>query len=266
MKNFAFVSAVAAVVCVAAWLGANPVLAFSPYEDYLLSGRDTQVGLIAQARPGKEAQVTSAIQSLRRGQDAAALAKAGIRNVAAFKREIEGGVWVFVCFSYQGGKDYLGAAKAFETASPATRNLGELIVPHPRAKTYGRQWLQMEWINHICGRNTDGPATQVISMVTTVRPEKEAEYRTLHQTVWPGVVDQMARGNNRNFSIFLVEIGDKLCEFFYLEYVGTDAAKDDAASKADPIDQRWWKHTDACQMPLPGVEGIWAPMEPVASY
>lgn len=238
--------------------------AFSPYENYLLSGRETHVGLIAQAKPGKEAQLAAALQSLQGGQEVKALAKAGIHNLAAFQRKLDGGVWVFVYFSYEGGKDYLGAAEAFESASPATRTLADLIVPHPRAQTYGRQWLQMEWINYIRGKNTAGPAEQVISMVTTVKPEKEAEYRTLHQTVWPGVVDQMARGNNRNFSIFLVELGDTLYEFFYVEYVGTDSAKDDARNQADPINQRWWKYTDACQTPLPGVDGIWAPMEPIS--
>jgi L-rhamnose mutarotase len=265
MKKFTLVSAVVAAVCFSVWSGARPLLAFSPYENYLLSGRQTQVGLLAQAKPGKEAQLATAIESLKHGQPAAALAKVGIGNVAAFKREIDGKEWVLVHFVYQGGKDYLGAAEAFETASPATRALGDLIIPHPRAKTYGRQWLQMEWINYIRGKDTDRPATQVTSMVTTVKAEKEAEYRTLHQTVWPGVVDQMARGNNRDFSIFLAEIGDRLCEFFYVEYVGTDAAKDDAANKADPINQRWWHYTDACQTPLPGAAGIWAPMEPITS-
>jgi L-rhamnose mutarotase len=263
MKRFSLIVAIVAAVCVATWPGAGTVLAFSPYESYLLSGRDTHVGLIAQMKPGKEAELAAALDSLRRGPAATALGEAGIRDVAAFKREIDGGVWVFVCFTYQGGKDYLGAAEAFETASPATQAINALIIPHPRAKTYGRRWLQMEWINFICGKDTDGPPTQIISMVTTVKPEKEAEYRELHQTTWPGVVDQMARGNNRDFSIFLVEIGDKLCEFFYLEYVGADAAKDDAASKADPIYQRWWKLTDACQAPLPGVDGLWAPMEAI---
>lgn len=265
MKNFTLASAVAVAVCVAMWIGTVPVLAFSPYENYLLSGRDTHVGLLAQARPGQEKQLAAALTALRRDPAAAALAEAGIHNVAAFERQIDGKRWVLVCFRYQGGKDYLGAAQAFETASPATRALGELTIPHPRAKTYGREWLEMEWINYIRGKDTDRPATQVISMVTTIKPEKEAEYRTLHQTVWPGVVDQMAQGNNRNFCIFLAEIDDRLCEFFYLEYVGTNAAQDDAANKADPINQRWWHYTDACQAPLPGVEGIWAPMEAIVT-
>ncbi len=261
MKNHMLASVVAVAISVAVWT--NGATAFSPYENYLQSGRDTHVGLIAQAKPGAEKQLAAALTTLTQHPATAALAKADIHDVAAFQREIDGKLWVLVHFRYEGSRDYLGAAQAFETASPDTKALGKLTIPHPRAKTYGRQWLQTEWINYIRGKDVDRPPTQVISMVTTVKPEKEAEYRTLHQTVWPGVVDQMARGNNRNFCIFLVEIDDRLCEFFYLEYVGSDAAKDDAANKADPVNQRWWHYTDACQEPLPGVEGIWAPMEPI---
>jgi len=89
-------------------------------------------------------------------------------------------------------------------------------------------------------------------------------YRTLHQAVWPGVVDQLARSNNRELSIFLVEIGDEIYEFLYVEYIGSDAAKDGNSSKTDPCTLRWWKLTDACQIPLPDVkEGIWAGMDAV---
>ncbi|MBT3192186.1 MAG: L-rhamnose mutarotase [Verrucomicrobia bacterium] len=100
-------------------------------------------------------------------------------------------------------------------------------------------------------------------MVTRIRPEKEQEYRTLHQTVWPGVVDQMVRGNFRNFSVFLVELGDEIYEFFYVEYVGSDSAADGEMNNADPVNQRWWKYTDACQLPLPGASGPWLMMDKI---
>jgi L-rhamnose mutarotase len=252
-------------LCVALLTSAPRCAAFSPYENYLLSGRDTHVGLIAQVVPGKEAELAQALQKLKEPVNERKLVKTGIRDLSAFQHELQGGTWVFVYFTYAGGKDYLGAAEAFESASPATAALAELITPHPRAGTYGRKWLQMEWINYIRGKNVEGPPKEVLSMVTTVRPEKEAEYRSLHQTVWPGVVDQMARGNSRNFSIFLVELGDELFEFFYVEYVGVDSAKDDALNQADPINQRWWKNTNECQAPLPGADGIWSKMEPVVA-
>jgi len=121
----------------------------------------------------------------------------------------------------------------------------------------------MEWINYIRGLDTEREPTQVLSMVTTIKPEKESDYRSLHQTVWPGVVDQMIRGNNRNFCIFLAEIEDTLYEFFYLEYMGIDSEKDDQMNKEDPVNQRWWAQTGPCQQPLPGETEIWASMIPV---
>ena len=116
----------------------------------------------------------------------------------------------------------------------------------------------------IRGAQKKGEAADRFAMVTRIKPEKEQEYRVLHQTVWPGVVDQMNRANNRNFSIFFTEIGDELYEFFYLEYVGTDAARDADMNKADPFNQRWWKITDACQDPLPDADGIWSMMDKVS--
>lgn len=252
-------------LCFLVFVNAPEAEAFSPYENYLLSGRDTHVGLIAQVKTGKEADLAKAIGLLKEPANEKKLAKAGIRDLTAFQHELQGNEWVFIYFTYAGGKDYLGAAEAFEKAAPATAALAELITPHPRATTYGRQWLQMEWINYIRGKNVEGPPKELLSMVTMVRPEKEDQYRTLHQTVWPGVVDQMARGNGRNFSIFLVELGDELYEFFYVEYVGSDSTKDDARNQADPINQRWWKFTGQCQAPLPGAEGIWSKMEPIVA-
>ncbi len=99
-----------------------------------------------------------------------------------------------------------------------------------------------------------------MAMATRLKPEKEMDYRLYHQATWPGVVDQMARGNNRNFSIFLVEIGDELYKFFYVEYCGDDSEADGAMNAADPSNQRWWRHTDPCQEPLEEEGGIWAPM------
>ena len=57
-----------------------------------------------------------------------------------------------------------------------------------------------------------------------------------------------------------------MVEFLYVEYMGGDAQRDDAANKADPISQRWWKLTDACQKPFADVkEGIWVLMTPVTA-
>lgn len=235
----------------------SDVSAFSPYENYLLSGKPTYVGLISRAKSGQKDMLSQKLSKLCNENESERLQKAGISNPAVFKREIEGEIWYLVYFQYSGDKQYLTAAQSFETVAP---ELKTLIDPHPRAVRYGCCWLQMEWINYIRGLDVEREPTQILSMVTTIKPEKETYYRSLHQTVWPGVVDQMIRGNNRNFSIFLVEIGDTLYEFFYLEYMGQDANKDDQMNQADPINQRWWAQTGSCQQPIPGEKEIWATM------
>jgi len=232
--------------------------AFSPYESLIAAGKTTYVGLIAAAQPGKTAELDKALQTL----DAAALKKQGITNLSVHKKALpDKNDWYWVYFDYK-GKDYLKAVNSFEKAGTG---LAKFIEPHPRAKKYGTTWLQMEWICYLPALKDDKRPTQSkAAIVTRIKPEKEMEYRTLHQTVWPGVSDQIARTNNRNLSVFLVELGDEIYEFLYLEYIGSDADADGKASKADPCTLRWWKLTDACQLPLPEVkDGIWAGMDAV---
>lgn len=238
-------------------------LAFSPYENYLFSGKETHVALFAQIKPEQEDAFTKTLKLLHEKESAGLLQKNHIRNLSAFKKKINGKTYCMLYFDYKGGKDYLGAGKAFEISSPLVDQLNELIISHPRAKQHGCKWLQMEWITFIRGKDVDDNPANVIAMVTRIKPEKEMEYRMLHQGIWPGVVDQMERGNNRNFSIFLVELEDEIYEFFYFEYVGTDLEKDHAMNASDTANLRWWEHTDPCQDPLTEMDGkeIWSPME-----
>jgi len=237
--------------------------AFSPYEQYLMSGRETHVGLLARLETGKLADFELDFRKCGVETVAEELSAAGISDLQAFTRMIEGTNYAVIYFSYAAGSNYLDAATAFEKATQLI-NWSETTAAHPRAKTYGRHWLQMEWINFIRGVHVDRKPTSTLMIATTVIPEMEFQYRSLHQTTWPGVVDQAVRGNIHNLSIYLVELDDELVEFLYLEYMGTDSEADDAANKADPINQRWWKLTDACQKPFSDVkEGNWTEMLPV---
>lgn len=233
--------------------------AFSPYENYLMSGETTRVGLIAAAKPGKEAELEAALKALAGKKATKALKKKKITNLASYKQQFAGNTWVMIHFDYN-GKEYLQAAADFGNVE-AVQALEKLIEPHPRAARYGTTWLQMEWINYIRGSQKKGEPADRFAMVTRIKPEKEAEYRSLHQTVWPGVVDQMVRGNYRNFSVFFVEVDDEIYEFFHVEYVGTDAEADGKMNSTDPCNLRWWKQTDPCQAPLPGASGPWLMMD-----
>jgi L-rhamnose mutarotase len=100
---------------------------------------------------------------------------------------------------------------------------------------------------------------QRIASVIRLRPEHEAEYRTLHADAWPGVLDALRAAQVRNYSIFL---RDGLL-FSYLEYTGDDYAADMAVVAQDETTRRWWQLTDPCQQPLDSAADgeWWAPAE-----
>lgn len=244
-------------------LFALSALGFSPYENRLMSGEPTPVALIAAAKAGSEAELGAALQALHGKKAVKALKKREITGLAAYTQQLaDGKTWVMVYFDYT-GKEYLQAAANAERVA-VFQTLEKFTEPHPRAARYGTKWLQMEWINYIRASQKKGDAADRFAMVTRVQPEKEQEYRILHQTVWPGVVDQMVRGNYRDFSIFFVEIGDELYEFFHVDYVGTDSEKDGKMNSSDPCNLRWWKLTDPCQTPLPGASGPWLMMDKIS--
>jgi L-rhamnose mutarotase len=95
--------------------------------------------------------------------------------------------------------------------------------------------------------------------VIKLRPEKLAEYKELHENVWPEVLDMIRACNIRNYSIYYKDG----YLFSYFEYHGSDYDADMQKMAADPNTQRWWKLTDPCQEPLetrkPGEH--WASME-----
>ncbi len=251
MKTFLSV----ALVCMTTWAA----LAFSAYENYLLSGEMRHAALTAQVKEGRLEDLKAALPQLRERRSARYLRSANIDNLSIYSRELTDGTeWLMIYFEYD-GDDYLQAAADFESATADFTELYELTIRHERAERYGLHLLQMEWICFIRGSNSEAEGER-IAMATRLKPEKEMDYRLYHQAVWPGVVDQMARGNNRNFSIFLVEIGEEIYKFFYTEYCGEDSEADGAMNAADPSNQRWWQHTDPCQDPIEDIGGKWVPM------
>ncbi|MBW7892701.1 MAG: L-rhamnose mutarotase [Chitinophagaceae bacterium] len=97
--------------------------------------------------------------------------------------------------------------------------------------------------------------------VIRVKPEKLEEYRKLHASVWPGVLDMIKQCHIRNYSIYLKD--DLL--FSYFEYTGDDYEADMAKMAADPLTQQWWDVCKPCQEPLEtrGNDEWWADMEEV---
>ena len=97
--------------------------------------------------------------------------------------------------------------------------------------------------------------------IIAVRPGRLAEYRKLHEAVWPAVLKTIRDCHIRNYSIFH---RDGML-FGYFEYVGTDFAADMARMAADPKTREWWALTDPCQLPVAtAAKGEWwAPLEEV---
>ena len=100
-------------------------------------------------------------------------------------------------------------------------------------------------------------------MTIGLRPDKVDEYKALHAEALPAVLATLRRNDIRAFSIFLQEPENVL--FGVYEYHGSDHDAAQRAIAACPDTQRWWKLTDACQVPRENrAEGEWwAPMAEV---
>ena len=76
----------------------------------------------------------------------------------------------------------------------------------------------------------------------------------------------MDKSRIANFTIYLFDVGEKLYLIYYFDYVGDDFETDMSYGGKDPVTLRWWKHTDACQLPLPAAAEkgkIWTDLNPI---
>lgn len=87
-----------------------------------------------------------------------------------------------------------------------------------------------------------------------LRPEKEEEYKKIHQKIPSEIEALIYECNIRNYSIFLK---DGLL-FAYFEYIGDDFEKDMKKMEDNPKNKEWWAVCKPCQMPLDTrKEGEW---------
>jgi len=98
-------------------------------------------------------------------------------------------------------------------------------------------------------------------MVLRVKPNRFEEYKNLHATVWPEVLDMIKECNIRNYSIYHKDG----YLFSYFEYEGKDFQADMQKMAADPMTQKWWDVCKPLQEPLETRVGgeWWANMEEV---
>lgn len=235
----------------------------SPYENRLHAENFRRVGLIALVRRGNEAVLT-ALMNAAPANLPARLASLRIDNVNVFMKTIGERTYLFTFLEYQGAA--MAEVEALSSVLDTDvwfATLSEHLEAHPRAAAVGQLWLRMELMNAL-GPTLPLPAggrpLARLGLMSSLKPECELTYRTLHQTNWPGVVDQMGRSHFRYWVTFLIELSAELLLFTYCEYVGSDKAADDAAMAADPVTQRWWTHTEPCLKPLVPDDGSWTPM------
>ena len=184
------------------------------------------------------------------------LAKHGITNVSFWLDKI-GDQNIVLCY-HRIANQHPDKAWTAASKDPALAQWMEATAPHLIAEKGKPAWNRLETLILITRpealKNDDGDDKKIISRhaaATILKPEKEMDYRLLHQNPWQGIVETMGACDIPIFDIFLTEIDGKLIEFYYFDYVGNDLEASFKKMAADPITIRWWKHTDSCQSPLP---------------
>ena len=236
---------------------APPARALSPTDNYRQHAEDRRTGELVYLSEDVTLEEARALLEAARPALAQSLHAQGGSNLSVFAMEDVDGKTILLAHR----EDPPGQKPSRLDWPEPLRNR---LVAHEHAgrQRLGEQhWLDMELICHLpcaADKEPDGEVAR-FGLVTRLRPDKEGTYRTLHQTVWPGVIDQITRSNTRHWTTWCVEIAGQLYLVAYCEYVGTDKAADDADMASDPVTQRWWKLTDACQQPLPQQEGKGGP-------
>lgn len=241
--------------------------AFSPAENATRLEPELHLAHLAYGKTG----AVAALKALPRPEKAdKLLASAGIGALRLFTLELDGRTLVFSHHTVRTGKSIEEAwnrAMDHKTLGPWLDQVVAQLDPGPGAPA-GQTWRSLEQVFYHRGPADRVPAAggRSFAAITGLKPEMEMQYRTLHQTSWPGVLAALDRSHVANFSVYLVEAGEQLYLFYYFDYVGTDFEADMAAMGQDAVTRRWWKFTDACQQPLPAAAAqgkIWTDLVPL---
>ncbi|CCM05778.1 uncharacterized protein FIBRA_08011 [Fibroporia radiculosa] len=89
------------------------------------------------------------------------------------------------------------------------------------------------------------PHTKRICQIIKLKPEAEAEYKTLHAAAWPGVLAALTQHHIADYSIHYYSPLHLLIANF--KYTGTDFEGDMQQIAEDQETRRWWALTDGMQ-------------------
>ncbi|KAK9378062.1 rhamnose mutarotase [Kockiozyma suomiensis] len=110
-----------------------------------------------------------------------------------------------------------------------------------------------------------------ICQIVKVRPEHLAEYKRVHEAVWPEVLQEIRESNIVDYSIHYEPRSQLLIASF--KYIGDDWERDSQRSSNHEPTKKWWQLTDGMQQSL--VEGStgstdprgwWTPLEEVFRF
>ena len=193
------------------------------------------------------------------------LSNYNINNYSIYLKELEEGKhYLFSYYEYTG--DDFDTDMAVMLKNPKVQEWENLtssdcLIDQPPDRK-GEWWSDMEEVFYyegMTGQTVDESKVQRYGMVIGIRPEMIESYKLLHKYTWPEVLDKIAEGNIRNYSIYLHELDGRHYLFSYFEYAGEDFEADMALVDNDPATIAWMKFTDeVCQIPLTTrTEGEW---------
>ncbi|MEM0965821.1 MAG: L-rhamnose mutarotase [Verrucomicrobiota bacterium] len=231
----------------------------SPYENRLNSENFRRVALLAEVPAENKISLEGTLRT-KPPTLAADLVPFGISHLHIYLKVFKRRSVLFVYFEMD-ELDQEKAVPIFKKSSAWWTHLEPFLESHPRAAERDTPWKQAEFINVVADNTARSREIgKPMGLTAGLHPEKELWYRTLHQTNWPGVTDQMRRSSYQNWTTFLLEFGDELMLFTHVEYLGKDQAADDALMKEDPVTNRWWTHTEPCLYPLVDSGNNWTLM------
>jgi len=98
------------------------------------------------------------------------------------------------------------------------------------------------------------PHSKRVCQIIKLKPEAEAEYKTLHAAAWPDVLAALARHGIADYSIHYYPPMHLLIANF--KYTGNDFETDMQKMGEDEETRRWWALTDKMQESfVDGAEG-----------
>ena len=213
-----------------------------------------------------------AIQQI--GREVEAVSHAGADHLRFLWQRVEGEDILIAMMDLNGAALYQEPIEAWQSITQCKQisehfsALEKAIRSHPRhaGRASLSPWVEAETICKLRLGNAAAVTGSASwhAAVTGLKIEKEAEYRLLHDNVWPGVMEAIGASNISRFDIFLVELGDNQPYLFYqFLYTGQNFAKDMESQSSSLVNQRWWKFTDKCQQPLPqaGKDSPWLDMK-----